>query len=191
MSSDNLEGSAPSPFGLKNKLGRILWAIVYAILYRPSPRPAHKFRIAILRLFGATIDSTAHPYPKCRIWAPWNLVMREHSCLADDADCYNAATVTLEAHSIVSQYAYLCTASHDHEDPMFPLFSLPIKIGKSAWVAARAYVGPGVELGDGSIAGANACVYKSVPAWTIVGGNPAKRIGARVIQAVPELTRLK
>jgi putative colanic acid biosynthesis acetyltransferase WcaF len=171
-----------NPYGLRNKVLRSLWSVVYWLFFRPSPRQAHKFRVLLLRLFGGTISWTALPYPKCRIWAPWNLVMDDNSCIANDVDCYNAASITLKADSIVSQYAYLCSASHDYNDPNFTLFSLPITIGRLAWVAARAYIGPGVELGEGSIAGANACVYKDVPAWTIVGGNPARRIATRTLR---------
>src|SRR6185312_11674139 len=75
------------------------------------------------RLFGANVHPTAHPYPKCRIWAPWNLTMAAHSCLANNVDCYNVAPVMLEEYAIVSQYSYLCSASHDFNDAAFPPFT--------------------------------------------------------------------
>lgn len=160
----------------------MMWSVCHAVLYRPTPNVAYKFRIMILRLFGANIHSTAHPYPKCRIWAPWNLTMAAHSCLANNVDCYNVAPVMLEEYAIVSQYSYLCSASHDFRDAAFPLFSNPITIKRQAWVAARAYVGPGVVVGEGAVVGANSCVYKKVDPWTIVGGNPARVIGRRSLQ---------
>jgi putative colanic acid biosynthesis acetyltransferase WcaF len=135
----------------------------------------------LLRAFGADVDWKARPYPRARVWLPKNLTMRAHSCLGEDSDCYNVARVTLEPYSTVSQYAYLCSASHDYNDPIWPLFSKPIHIGPRAWVAARAYVGPGVSISEGAVVGANACVYKDVPAWTVVGGNPARPIGKREI----------
>jgi putative colanic acid biosynthesis acetyltransferase WcaF len=172
---------AANPHSVSNRVVRTLWKVCSLALYRPSPRIAHKFRVFLLRLFGAEVDWTAHPYPKCKIWLPSNLKMGAHSCLADDVDCYNVACITLERLAIVSQYSYLCSASHDINDPNFALFSKPIVIGSRAWVAARSYVGPGVHILEGSVVGANSCVYKDVPPWTVVGGNPAHVISKRRI----------
>jgi putative colanic acid biosynthesis acetyltransferase WcaF len=113
--------------------------------------------------------------------------MREHSCLGDYSDCYNVAPVTIGSHATVSQYAYLCSASHDYSNPRFPLFARPIAMEYMTWVAARAYVGPGVTIHEGSVVGANACVYADVPSWVIVGGNPAKIIGHRRMNSVTPL----
>jgi putative colanic acid biosynthesis acetyltransferase WcaF len=170
-------GANPHPLG--NRLVRVLWKVCYFLLFRPSPRVAHKFRVLLLRLFGADVDWSAHPYPKCKIWLPSHLKMCAHSCLADDVDCYNVSPVTLEPWSTVSQYSYLCTASHDINDPNLTLFSKPILVGYRAWVASRSYVGPGVVISEGAVVGANACVYKDVASWTVVGGNPARPIGKR------------
>jgi putative colanic acid biosynthesis acetyltransferase WcaF len=170
---------AANPHSFTNRIVRVLWKVCFVILYRPSPRVAHKYRVLLLRLFGADVDWTAHPYPKCKIWLPSNLTMGAHSCLADDVDCYNVAPVVLEPLSTVSQYSYLCSASHDINDPNFPLFSKPILIGSRAWVAARSYIGPGICIFEGAVVGANACVYTDVPAWTVVGGNPARPIAKR------------
>jgi putative colanic acid biosynthesis acetyltransferase WcaF len=109
--------------------------------------------------------------------------MAKNSCLADDVDCYNPSLVNLGELAIVSQYAFLCTASHDYNDPDFAFLSRPIAIERLAWVAARAYVGPGVTIREGAIVGANSCVYSDVPSWVVVGGNPAKTIGRRRIES--------
>ncbi len=169
-----------SPHSAKNRLVRALWGVCSILLYRPSPRIAHRYRVFLLRLFGANVDWRAHPYPKCKIWLPSNLTMGEYSSLGDDVDCYNVAQVTIESFATVSQYSFLCSASHDINDPSFVLFSKPIHIKSRAWVAARSYVGPGVTLGEGAVAGANSCVYRDLPPWTVAGGNPARTIGRRV-----------
>jgi putative colanic acid biosynthesis acetyltransferase WcaF len=176
-----------SPHSVGNRVARALWNICFVTLYRPSPRVAHKFRVLLLRAFGADVDWNAHPYPRCRIWLPRNLRMGAYSCLADDVDCYNVSPISLEAFATVSQYSYLCSASHDLEDARFSLFSKPIRIGCRAWVAARCYVGPGVSVAEGAVVGANACVYQNVPAWTVVGGNPARPIGMRTPLSMPTL----
>jgi len=52
----------------------------------------------------------------------------------------------------------------------------PVIIGENAWVAAEAYIGPGVTLGAGAVAGARAVVVRDVPAGAVVVGNPARLV---------------
>ena len=168
-----------NPHPLANRIMRILWRAVWWLAYRPSPIISHAWRSFLLRLFGAKIGTGAHPYPSVKIWAPWNLEMGAHSGLGPDVDCYCVDRVVIGAWATVSQYSYLCTATHEYRDPTMPLVTAPIVIGERAWVAADAYIGPGVTIGEGAVVGARSSVYRDVEAWTVVGGNPAKLIGRR------------
>ena len=116
-----------------NKLARAVWNLVWLLFYRPSPAPLHGWRRFLLRLFGATIGPDAHPYPSAKIWAPWNLTMGAHSCLSHQVDCYCVERITLGAHTTVSQYSFLCTASHDYTDPAMPLTTAPITPSARPW----------------------------------------------------------
>jgi putative colanic acid biosynthesis acetyltransferase WcaF len=171
-----------SELSLRNRLGRALWTFTWTLTCRLSPRPFHAWRRFWLRRFGARIDSTASIYPRVRIWAPWNLEMGPRSGLADDVDCYNVAPIVLEEGAIVSQYAYLCTGSHDISDPGHRLVTAPILLRRLSWVCAGVYVHMGVTLEEGAVAAVRSVVMKSVPAWTVVGGNPAKPIKMRVLR---------
>jgi len=157
----------------KGLLARAVWNTVWLVLCRPSPRRCHVWRRMFLRLFGAKIGKAVSVYPTCRIWAPWNLVMEDGSCLGPDVDCYSVATITLGRDARVSQYSYLCTASHDFEDPAMPLITAPITICAKAWVCADVFIGLGVTVGEGAVVGARASVFKDVAPWTVVAGNPA------------------
>jgi putative colanic acid biosynthesis acetyltransferase WcaF len=156
-----------------------LWTFVWATFYRLSPKILHGWRRFLLRAFGANIGYKAHPYPSAKIWAPWNLEMGDYSCLSHDVDCYCVAPIKIGAHATVSQYSYLCTASHDCCDPFMPLVTAPINIGQGAWVAADVFIGPGVEVGDGAVVGARSSVFKDVEAWTVVVGSPARFLKRR------------
>ena len=167
------------PPNFADRVRRATWQIVWLLLYRPTPNPLHGWRRFLLRCFGAKVGAGAHPYPSARVWAPWNLTMEADSCLANECDCYNVAPVILRRNCIVSQKAYLCTASHDAADPGFALTGAPIEIGPYAWVAAAAFVGPGVTVGAGAIAAAQAVVIRDVAAGTVVAGNPAREVSDR------------
>ena len=168
-----------SELSLRNRMGRALWGAVWCLLFRPSPRPLHAWRRALLRLFGARLGRGVRVYASARIWAPWHLTMGECSVLGDAVDCYAVDRIDIGAHSVVSQYTFLCTATHEVDRPGFPLVTAPIRIGCRAWVAAAAFVGPGVTVGDDAVVGARAAVFKDVAAGSIVGGKPAKLIRMR------------
>lgn len=168
-----------SELSWRNRLARAVWGVSFALLFRPTPRPLHAWRAALLRVFGARLGRGVKVYNSARIWAPWNLVMGDYSVLGDAVDCYAVNRVEIGAHSIVSQYSFLCTATHDVDQPHFPLVTAPIVIGAHAWVAADVFVGPGVTIGEGAVVGARSSVFKDVEPWTVVGGTPARLIRRR------------
>ncbi|MEJ5070844.1 Vat family streptogramin A O-acetyltransferase [Enterobacter ludwigii] len=52
-------------------------------------------------------------------------------------------------------------------------------IGNDVWIGYKALIMPGVKIGNGAIISSQAVVTTDVPAYTIVGGNPAKVIKSR------------
>ena len=52
----------------------------------------------------------------------------------------------------------------------------PVVIGNNVWIGDKATILPGVTIGDGAVIAANAVVTKDVPAYSVVGGNPARVI---------------
>ncbi len=178
--------AAPPSFCIK--IGRALWHIVWLLLFRPTPRPFHAWRCLLLRLFGAKIGTPAYVYPSARIWAPWNLQLGDHGTIGEQVDCYCVDKIKIGDFSTVSQYSFLCTASHDYldpiilNDPRMPLVTAPISIGSRVWITADVFVAPGVCVNDGAVVLARSSVFSDVSAWTIVGGNPSVEYGPRVLR---------
>lgn len=170
------------PLTIKNKLARMVWAIVWLLFYRPTPRLLHPWRRLILRSFGAKIGKDVHPYPTVKIWAPWNLEMDDCSCLGEYVDCYCVDKIRIGAYSTVSQYSYLCTASHDYTDIKMNLVTAPIDIGKNVWITADVFIAPGVTVGDGAVITARSSVFLDVKPWVVASGNPAVPIKTRVLK---------
>ena len=96
--------------------------------------------------------------------------------------CYCGGGVRIGSHSTISQYSHLCTSSHDYEHPNMPQTFAPIIIADQAWIAADAFIAPGITVGQGAVVGARASVFKDVQPWTVVGGNPAGFIKMRAIR---------
>jgi len=51
-----------------------------------------------------------------------------------------------------------------------------IRVHKGAWIASRAIILGGVEIGEGAVIGAGSVVTRSVPAREFWAGNPARHI---------------
>ena len=64
-----------------------------------------------------------------------------------------------------------------------------VKIGAACWIGDYATILEGVEIGDGAIVGAGSVMTKSVPAYAIVVGNPARLIRYRYPDEIVELLR--
>jgi putative colanic acid biosynthesis acetyltransferase WcaF len=166
-------------FPLQDRLRRLLWNIVWLCLYRTSPRPFHAWRSMLLSLFGARLGPHCHFYPGSRVYAPWNLFCADAVAAGDGVEIYNPAPLHLGSHAILSQGAYLCGATHDLDDPAFPLLAYEMQVGAYAWVCARACVAPAVNLGEGAVLGLASVATRDLEPWTVYAGAPAVRIRER------------
>lgn len=169
-------------FGLGNRLYRAAFAVAWALLARWTLPQWHGWRRTLLRAFGAEIGRAAI-YPSVRIWSPANLVVRDGACLGPRANIYCMARIVIDRQALVSQGAHLCAGSHDIEDPEFRLRTGPICVGERAWIAAEAFVGPGVTVGAGAVLGARACAFSDLAPWTVYLGNPARPSKTRRLRA--------
>jgi putative colanic acid biosynthesis acetyltransferase WcaF len=166
-------------FSLSDRLRRQCWNICWALLYRTSPRPLHSWRAFLLRVFGAELGANCHFYPRSKVWAPWNLICADQVTAGDGAEIYNPAPVTFGSHAILSQEAYVCGATHDYDDPGFPLIAFAMSFGPYAWICARASVAPGVNVGEGAVLGLGSVATRNLEPWTVYAGVPAVKVKER------------
>jgi len=68
-------------------------------------------------------------------------------------------------------------ANRRYSRPDWDRISRRVIIGDDVFIGARSIVTKGVTIGDGAIVAAGSVVTRDVPAFTIVGGNPARQIG--------------
>ncbi|WP_370653459.1 putative colanic acid biosynthesis acetyltransferase [Caballeronia sp. Lep1P3] len=167
-------------FSLSDRLARVVWTVVYYLLFVPTPRVAHKWRRVLLRLFGATVGREAHVYPRVKIWAPWNLSIGDFAAVANGVTLYSIERIRLGERCVVSQGAQLCTGSHDFNSPSFQLTAKAIDIGADVWVCSEVFVCPGVEIAPGAVVGVRSVVTRSLKDdWTVYAGTPARKIAIR------------
>lgn len=100
-----------------------------------------------------------------------------------------SAKILIEDYSNLASRASLFTSSDDYKEgymtnPQIPNSYKKLKLGpvilrKHALIGCGSVVLPGVEIELGGSVGALSLVKKNVPAFAIVGGIPAKKIGER------------
>ena len=176
INQDTLTG--PS-FSLTNRVGRVVWNLVYLVFFRCSPVPLHGWRSFLLKIFGAKVGKGVHVYPKVKIWAPWNLELSDQCGVANGAILYSQGKIRIGFRTTISQYTHLCAGTHDYTQSGFPTITKPITIGDHVWIAAEAFLHPGVSIGDGCVIGARSVVTKDMPEWMVCAGHPCEPLKRR------------
>jgi putative colanic acid biosynthesis acetyltransferase WcaF len=170
-----------TPYSRREVLGRELWALVEATVFRWSPRTWHGFRARLLRLFGADIPEPAQVvvFPTARIVFPWKLALAPRAMVGPHVRLYNLGPIALRRGATLSQHCHLCAGTHDYLRWSMPLVARPIVIGENAWLAAEVFVGPGVTVGELAVVGARSVVVRDLPARRICVGNPCRPVKDR------------
>lgn len=85
--------------------------------------------------------------------------------------------ITIGDRALIGHNVVMATLNHDEKpSKRGDMHPAPIVIGNDVWIGANATILAGVTIGDGAIVAAGAVVTRDVPAYTIVGGVPAKLI---------------
>jgi putative colanic acid biosynthesis acetyltransferase WcaF len=140
------------------KLKEIAWNLTKLLFFLPPWPIPSSLRCALLRLFGAKIGEGVVIRSRTNITFPWRLEIGDHCWIGEEVIILSLAGVAIGDHCCLSQRAFICTGSHDFNKPTFDLIAKPITIGESSWIAASAFVGPGVDLQAGTLVKANQVV---------------------------------
>lgn len=165
----------------RSRLWQIAWFFLGLPVLRSSVVPSSGLRVWLLRLFGAQIGQGAVIKPGVRVKYPWHLHMGNDCWLGEDCWIDNLTEVKLGNDVCISQGAYLCTGNHNWSDPGFGLVVDPIVLNDGSWVGAKAFIAPGVVLGEYAIAAAASVINRSIPDYEVHAGNPAQFVRRRRI----------
>lgn len=169
-----------SSWSFKEILFLRIWKLIWLVFYLPSPKILNKWRIFLLRFFGADVSWNVFIYSSSKVFAPWLLKMEGRSCLGPNTNIYNLGMVIIKDRVTISQNSFVCNGTHDLSDRNLPLLVGEIIIEQDVFVGANALILPGLSIGEGAVIGAGSVVTKDVDPWIIVAGNPARNINKRV-----------
>lgn len=142
--------------------------------------PGHGLRIAVLRrLVRAEVGDGCAIERGVRIMARGGLSIGAGTNINGRVLLDARGGLTIGPRVNIAPEAALLSADHDPQSPTFAGRARAVVVGEGVWIAYRAIVLPGAELGDGVVVAAGGVARGSIPARTIVGGNPAVPIGHR------------
>ena len=168
-----------SPWGTGDRVMRVLWDFCWFVFCVWTPKPLNPWRLFWLQVFGAKIDGTPFVHQRARIEIPWHLILHDRACLGDRANAYSLGEIEIGVGATVAQEAYLSAGTHDFTSPEIPLMTGRITIGADAFIGARAFVMPGITIGERSVIGACSVVTKDVPPDSFAAGNPCRVLRPR------------
>lgn len=157
----------------------LLWyPLNYFIFFSSIPWP-YSLKLAVLRLFGASIGEGLVIKTGVRIKNPWRLKIGKNCWIGESVWIDNLADVELGDNVCISQGAMLLTGNHDYSLPDFPYRLGAIKIEDGVWIGARSVVCPGTVCKSHSILTVNSVVTRKMQEWSVYSGNPAVYVRER------------
>lgn len=144
--------------------------------------PCHAYRNWVLRnIYLMKIGKKTVIYGGFEIRFPWKIEIGPGTIIGDECKLDGRNGLKIGENVNFSTGAWIWTEQHDLNDSMFDSNDSggPVTIGDRAWISSRSVILPKCTIGNGAVVAAGAVVTKSVPAYAIVGGVPAKVIGKR------------
>lgn len=165
---------------LETVTGFLWWFVGYL--------PFHSCRRFFYRLFGMKIGPGATIHMMGRIYDPRHISIGADSKIGEQVTLdgrrqlpNSQGGLEIGAHVDIASQVMIWTSQHDIHDPEMRAIEEKVVVEDYVFIGPRAIILPGVTIGRGAVVAAGAVVTKDVPAKTIVGGVPAKKISERQV----------
>jgi putative colanic acid biosynthesis acetyltransferase WcaF len=141
-----------------------------------------KWKVFILKRFGAKIGSGFYIQPEVSIHFPWKLEVGDNCWIGKQTEIHNMEFLKIGDNVAIAHRVFITTGSHDFTKRSHPYRNRATTICSKVWIASCAFIGPGIVIGEGCVIYAGSIVTRSTPNWKRIGGNPAQIQGERIIK---------
>lgn len=163
------------------KLKYAIWLVIANLFFLTNiPYPV-KFKIFILKLFGAKIGQSCIIKPWVKIKFPWNLEIENNVWIGEEVWIDNISMVKIKSNSCISQRVLIITGNHRYDRKFFDLDSKPIFIEEGVWIGANSTIYGGARLNSHAVLLGNSSTNTNLEEYTIYHGNPAISLKPRTI----------
>ncbi len=163
-------------------LKRVLWFYMNAIFLKSSLLPINRFKVFLLRSFGAKIGKNLTIKPGVNIKYPWNLTIGNETWIGENVWIDSLVPIIIGNNVCVSQGALLLTGGHNYQKSGFDLIVNSVVLEDGVWIGAKAIVNNGVTAGSHSVLASGSVANQNLEPYFIYQGNPAMKILVRVIE---------
>jgi len=121
-----------------------------------------------------------------RILGPWNLSVGDNCRIGVENMIQANGGVEMGHDVLLGPAVRIWSVNHVFSRIDMPIWDQgyehkPVKIGNGVWIGANSFIMPGANIGDHVIVSAGSVVSgKDVEPYSILAGNPARRIGTRL-----------
>ena len=144
--------------------------------------PLSSIKVAILKIFGASIGKGVVIKPGVNIKYPWFLTIGDYSWIGEDVWIDNLTDVKIGSNCCISQGAMLLCGNHNFKKSTFDLIVKPITLEDGVWIGAKTTVCPGVIAKSHSVLTVGSILSQDMEPYTIYRGNPATFVKKRIIE---------
>lgn len=162
-----------------SKFKEAIWYLLkISFFLTPIPFP-QKFKVFLLRSFGAKIGRGTVIKPRVNIHMPWKLEIGDYTWIGEEVFILNFEPIKIGSNVCISQRAFLCGGNHNYRDPAFSYRNGPITIEDGAWIGACCFIGPYVTIGTDTVVSASSAVTTKLKPNSIYRGNPLEFVKNR------------
>lgn len=140
-------------------------------------------RVRALRALGAIIGADVFIGARVTVRHPTHLTVGDRTMLLGTVFIDSWHPVVFGHDVLVNDDLVVLTAAHDVNSATFAPTGAPVTVGAYAWLPRQIIVLPGANIGEGAVVATGSVVTRPVEPYTVVAGNPARKIADRVRQA--------
>ncbi|WP_303047812.1 acyltransferase [Thalassospira lucentensis] len=169
-----------TPLPLKRLLGATFAGFQKHLLrFNRSLFFSNDLRMRIYRWLGIKADKHSIIWCGAHINHPKLIQIGENSIVGPRTVMLSQGGIVIGKNVNISGFSFIISQEHNVSSPSLETTLATVKIDDFAWLATNVTILPGVHVGKGALVAAGAVVTKDVPPHTVVGGNPARKIGMR------------
>lgn len=167
---------------VQQRIGAIINEFIVFLIHLVGFVPSHHIRRFFYRLAGMTIGKGSTIHTGARFYNPSGIYIGKDTIIGEGVVLDGRAPLSIGDHVAFASEVMVYNAEHDIHDASFGPVMDEVVIEDYVFVGPRAIILPGVHIGKGAVVAAGAVVTKDVPAFTVVGGVPAKIITQRQLK---------
>jgi len=165
----------------ENIIKIVLWYFTNMLFFKTTIPYPSLLKVSLLKIFGAKIGKRIVIKPHINIKYPWFLTIGDYCWIGEEVWIDNLAEVKIGNNVILSQGAYILTASHDYKKTEFDLKLGEIVLEDGVWIGAKAVVTSGVTCHTHSVLTVGSVATSNLAQYVVYQGNPAKQKRKRFI----------